>query len=63
MAIGDNFNDESMIRDAKYGVAMGNAVQPIKELAWFETESNVHDGVAKAIYRAIELNDQEVATK
>ncbi|WP_288761728.1 Cof-type HAD-IIB family hydrolase [uncultured Lacticaseibacillus sp.] len=61
MAVGDNFNDESMIRDAKYSVAMGNAVQPIKNLAWFTTDSNVHDGVAKAIYKAIEVNAQEAS--
>jgi hydroxymethylpyrimidine pyrophosphatase-like HAD family hydrolase len=40
---------------------MGNAVQPIKNLAWFTTDSNVHDGVAKAIYKAIEVNAQEAS--
>ncbi|WP_155286174.1 Cof-type HAD-IIB family hydrolase [Lacticaseibacillus zhaodongensis] len=56
MAIGDNFNDESMIRDAKYSVAMGNAVQPIKDLAWFETATNTNHGVALAILKALEVN-------
>ena len=56
MSIGDNFNDESMIRDAKYSVAMGNAVQPIKDLAWFITATNTNNGVALAILKAMEEN-------
>ncbi|KRO16589.1 Cof-type HAD-IIB family hydrolase [Lacticaseibacillus saniviri] len=59
MAIGDNLNDESMIRDAKYGVAMANAVPQIKALAWEETKTNIEDGVGLAIKRAIELNQAE----
>lgn len=59
MAIGDNLNDESMIRMAKYGVAMANAVPQIKQLAWHVTATNVEDGVAQAIHHAIALNQQE----
>ncbi|WP_054662524.1 Cof-type HAD-IIB family hydrolase [Lacticaseibacillus camelliae] len=59
MAIGDNLNDESMIRMAKYSVAMANAVPKIKQLAWHVTGTNVEDGVAQAIHRAIALNEQE----
>lgn len=59
MAIGDNLNDESMIRMAKYSVAMANAVPQIKQLAWHITASNTEDGVAQAIYHAIALNAQE----
>lgn len=43
MAIGDNYNDESMIRAAKYGVAMGNAVPAITQLAWRQTGRNTAD--------------------
>ncbi len=59
MSIGDNFNDESMIRDAKYSVAMGNAVDEIKELAWFITATNTNHGVALAIMKAMEENRSE----
>lgn len=49
MAIGDNLNDESMIRMAGTGVAMGNAVSQIKDLASFITKNNNDAGVAYAI--------------
>lgn len=48
-AIGDNLNDESMIRMAGIGVAMGNAVPKIKEIATFITKTNNEDGVAHTI--------------
>lgn len=57
MAIGDNLNDESMITMAKYGVAMGNALPHIKDVAWWTTAKNTDDGVAQAIDRAILLNE------
>ncbi|QNQ82538.1 HAD family phosphatase [Lactobacillus sp. PV037] len=50
MAIGDNFNDESMIKMAGIGVAMENAVPEIKEIASFITKNNNASGVAHAIY-------------
>ncbi|WP_225049168.1 Cof-type HAD-IIB family hydrolase [Lacticaseibacillus kribbianus] len=56
MAIGDNLNDASMISMAGYGVAMGNAVPAIKQLAWATTKTNGEDGVAAAIDRAIAIN-------
>lgn len=58
MAIGDNYNDESMIRAAKYGVAMGNAVPAIAQLAWRQTGRNTADGVATAIDWAIAMNQE-----
>ncbi len=58
MAIGDNLNDASMIKMAKYGVAMGNAVPEIKAMAWWTTAKNTDDGVAQAIDRAILINEQ-----
>lgn len=53
MAIGDNLNDFSMIKMAGTGVAMKNAVPEIKEIANVETDTNVNDGVAKIIKKAI----------
>lgn len=49
MAIGDNLNDESMIRMAGVGVAMGNAVEQILAIADYVTDVNTKDGVGKAI--------------
>lgn len=55
-AIGDNLNDESMIREAGIGVAMGNAVPKIKHLAQITTSSNNDNGVAKVLYKFIDEN-------
>ncbi|WEV39163.1 Cof-type HAD-IIB family hydrolase [Lactobacillus sp. ESL0680] len=58
-AIGDNLNDESMIRDAGIGVAMGNAVPQIKELAQIETKTNNEDGVGYILRKFIKDNAKE----
>jgi hypothetical protein len=49
IAIGDNYNDKSMIEFAKMGVAMGNAPDEIKNVANYITDTNNNDGVAKAL--------------
>ncbi|GAB3049436.1 Cof-type HAD-IIB family hydrolase [Virgibacillus ainsalahensis] len=49
MALGDNFNDESMLRMAGRGVAMGNAVEEIKQMCDYTTTKNYEHGVAAAI--------------
>ncbi|MGX7024711.1 sugar-phosphatase [Vagococcus hydrophili] len=49
MAIGDNENDLSMIEFAGTGVAMGNAVPTVKEIANKITKTNDEDGVSYAI--------------
>ena len=59
MAIGDNLNDYSMIRDAGVGVAMKNAIPAIKEIAQIETDNNVNDGVAQIIEKTIEDQKQD----
>ena len=53
MAIGDQFNDLSMIEQAGLGVAMGNAPEGVKEKADFVTLDNDHDGVAYAIEKFV----------
>jgi len=59
MAIGDNLNDASMIRDAGVGVAMANAIPAIKELAQISTDNNINDGVAQVVEKVIaEANSQ-----
>ena len=49
IAIGDEENDISMLKFAGTGVAMGNAVPAVKEVATHHTVDNDHDGVAQAI--------------
>lgn len=58
-AIGDNLNDESMIRDAGTGVAMGNAIPLIKKLAQVQTKTNDEDGVAYILRKFISENAKE----
>ncbi len=49
MAIGDQENDLAMIEYAGTGVAMGNAIDSVKNIAQFVTKTNMEDGVAHAI--------------
>lgn len=58
-AIGDNLNDESMIREAGTGVAMGNAIPAIKRLAQITTKTNNEDGVAYILNQFIKENKQD----
>ena len=53
VAFGDSYNDESLLQTAGFGIAMGNAVEPVKENADFITSTNDENGVAKAIYDVI----------
>lgn len=54
MALGDNYNDLSMLKIVGHSVAMGNAEQDIKDVCRYETALNDEDGVAKAIMNALE---------
>ena len=53
MAVGDGFNDLTMVQYAGLGVAMGNAQAVVKENADFITLSNEEDGVAYAVKKYI----------
>lgn len=53
MAIGDNNNDVPMLEIAGVGVAMGNALQAIKNKADIVTKSNEDDGVAEILEQYI----------
>jgi hypothetical protein len=53
MVFGDYFNDVSMLKEAHYSYAMGNAPQGVKEIANFETVSNDEYGVLQVIYDRI----------
>ncbi|WP_281889377.1 Cof-type HAD-IIB family hydrolase [Paenibacillus sp. YYML68] len=49
IAMGDSLNDETMIREAGLGVAMGNAQDEVKSFADVVTLTNEEDGVAHII--------------
>lgn len=49
VAIGDNLNDLSMINAASVGIAVGNAVDELKEAADYVSVSNNEDAVAEII--------------
>lgn len=51
MAIGDNFNDITMLEKAGLSIAMKNAEENIKKVCNYITNSNELDGVAEAIYK------------
>lgn len=53
IAIGDSWNDREMLEVAGLGVAMGNAVPSLKEIANYVTFSNNEDGVAHVIEKFV----------
>jgi hydroxymethylpyrimidine pyrophosphatase-like HAD family hydrolase len=55
MAIGDAENDISMLKFAKYKVAMKNANDSVKKIANFITKSCEEDGVAFAIEKVLNI--------
>ncbi len=56
MTIGDNLNDISMLKIAGVSFAMGNGEKRVKEVAKYETATNLENGVGEAIMRAINEN-------
>ncbi|GEN56566.1 haloacid dehalogenase [Halolactibacillus alkaliphilus] len=53
IAIGDSYNDQSMIEFAGLGVAMGNAPDDIKAISDYVTKTNMQDGVAHVVQKFI----------
>lgn len=53
MAFGDQANDLSMIKWAGCGVAMGNAIDDLKDNAQYVTASNDDEGIAKALEKLV----------
>lgn len=54
MALGDNYNDLSMLEMVGHSVAMGNAEKEIKDACRYLTGLNTEDGVADAINKILE---------
>ena len=51
ITIGDGNNDFEMVLKAHHGIAMGNAVESVKEVADYVTDTNNNDGIYKALKR------------
>lgn len=49
MSFGDSMNDRELVEYAKYGVAMGNAQEGVKEVAVHVTDDNNNEGIYKAL--------------
>ena len=47
IAFGDDINDINMLKAAEIGVAVGNAIDRVKEIADYICDTNDNDGVAK----------------
>jgi hydroxymethylpyrimidine pyrophosphatase-like HAD family hydrolase len=56
LAIGDSHNDKVFIESAGLGVAMGNAIESVKQVAAFIAPDYEHDGVAIAIEELVLKN-------
>lgn len=53
-AVGDDENDVASIGAVGLGIAMGNAIEPVKAVARLVVADNAHDGAAESIRLAIE---------
>lgn len=49
IAFGDSVNDIDMLKSAGIGVAMGNALEEVKQVADYITKSNDEDGIYYAL--------------
>lgn len=58
IAIGDNYNDESMIKEAGLGVAVACASDDIKELADYVTKNDYHQGAVKEVIEKFILEEK-----
>lgn len=48
-AFGDGYNDQAMFREVGHAIAMGNAVEELKQKATYITDSIDNDGIIKAL--------------
>lgn len=49
MTFGDSMNDREMLKMSKYPIAMGNALGPVKDVAFYVTDTNDNEGIYKAL--------------
>jgi Cof subfamily protein (haloacid dehalogenase superfamily) len=56
IAFGDEDNDLEMIEYAHHGIAMGNAIQELKNIAYYVTKTNEEDGISHYLEDVLSLN-------
>lgn len=57
ISFGDNYNDIDMIKNTKFGVAMGNAIDEVKKIATFITKSCDEDGIEYYLRGIFDINE------
>lgn len=61
VTVGDNYNDLEMIQESGYGMAVSNAVKPLKEIASYITKhSNNNNAMVEVVDKVIELNKEAI---
>ncbi|MGE5703461.1 MAG: HAD hydrolase family protein, partial [Clostridia bacterium] len=58
MCFGDDFNDLGLFQSCGISIAMGNAIQELKEIATEITETNDNDGVALRLERIVGIRSE-----
>lgn len=58
-AFGDGYNDQAMFREVGHGIAMGNAVDVLKEKSTYITDDFDQEGILKALYHEKVLNEKD----
>jgi hydroxymethylpyrimidine pyrophosphatase-like HAD family hydrolase len=53
ISIGDSWNDKEMLEVAGLGVAMGNAIEPLKAVADYVTLTNNEEGVRHVVEKFV----------
>ena len=53
ITFGDEKNDYLMVKNAGLGIAMGNAIKPLKDVAKFVTLKNTENGIAYALNKFV----------
>ena len=56
LCFGDAENDLSMMELIPHSIAMGNAMDIVKQKAWQVTDTNMNHGIAKALERYVFQN-------
>jgi hydroxymethylpyrimidine pyrophosphatase-like HAD family hydrolase len=59
LCFGDDFNDLGLFQTCGYSVAMGNAINELKEIASEITDTNDNDGVAMILERIVGELEEE----
>ena len=59
MVFGDQMNDASMIRQARFSYAMANAVPEIRSMAAFEAPSNEENGVMQVLGKMLDAHSPQ----